>query len=50
VNYSGSDGVIYTAFEVALEGQEDVCRQSAELVLGTLRSVTLIEATPVTDP
>jgi hypothetical protein len=50
VNYSGGDGVIYTAFEVVFEGQEVVCLQAAEQVLGTLHSVTLIEATPVTGP
>ena len=47
VNYTGGDGVIYTAFEVATHEQTDACLQSAEAVVGTLSSVAASLATPV---
>ena len=48
VNYAGGDGRIFTSFEVSFQDQADACVQLAESVLGTLRSVPLDEATPVT--
>jgi hypothetical protein len=47
VSYAGGDGRIFTSFEVSLLDQADQCLQSAETVLGSLRSVPLSEATPV---
>ena len=47
-NYAGGDGIIYTAFAVSFEDQAEACLAAAEQVLGTLRSVPLIEATPIT--
>jgi hypothetical protein len=48
--YAGGDGVIYTAFEVSFVDQVDVCQVAAEEVLGTLRSVSTFEATPIAGP
>lgn len=50
VNYTGGDGAILTAFELNFAEQGDACQSEAEQVLGTLRSVSLIEATPPTRP
>jgi hypothetical protein len=49
INYTGGDGVIYTAFEASFQDQTDLCVAAAEGVLGTLRSVPLAEATPMTN-
>lgn len=46
VNYSGGDGVIYTGFEVSFADQSEACVTAAEAVLGTLRSVPAMDATP----
>jgi hypothetical protein len=48
VSYAGGDARIFTSFVVSFQDQPDLCLQSAEIVLGTLRSVPLDEATPVT--
>jgi hypothetical protein len=48
VSYAGGDGRVFTSFVVSFQDQPDTCVQSAEGVLGTLRSVPLNEATPVT--
>jgi len=50
VNYAGGNGVIYTAFEVSFSDAPEGCLQAAEGVLGTLRSVPSLEATPVGNP
>jgi hypothetical protein len=47
VNYAGGDGVIYTAFEVSFPDSAEACLAAVEFVLGTLRSVPSLEATPV---
>lgn len=46
VNYAGGNGVIYTAFEVSFLDSAEGCVAAAEAVLGTLRSVPSLEATP----
>jgi hypothetical protein len=46
VNYTGGHGAIYTAFEVSFSDSADACLAAAEGVLGTLRSVPSLEATP----
>lgn len=46
VNYAGGNGVIYTAFEVSFLDSAEGCLAAAEGVLGTLRSVPSLEATP----
>jgi hypothetical protein len=48
VSYAGGDARIFTSFGVSLPDPADACLQTAEAVLGTLRSVPLTEATPVT--
>jgi hypothetical protein len=50
VNYAGGDGVIYTAFEVSFSDLAEACLAAAEGVLGTLRSVPSLEATPAAGP
>ena len=50
VNYTGGDGAILTAFELNFAEEGDPCRSEAEQVLGTLRSVAAIEATPPRRP
>ncbi len=50
VIYAGGDGRIYTAFQLALEDRPDQCTQEAEVVLGTLTSVPISEATPIATP
>ncbi len=50
VNYTGGDGNIYTAFEVAFQDQADQCLLDAEAVLATLKSVLASQATPVSTP
>ena len=46
VNYAGGDGVIYTAFEASFSDSDEACLSAVEIVLGTLRSVAILEATP----
>jgi hypothetical protein len=46
VNYAGGDGIIYTAFEVSFSDSAEACLTAAEGVLGTLRSIPSLEATP----
>lgn len=46
VTYTGGDGTIITAFEVAFEEQADECLADAEEVITTLRSVPASLATP----
>jgi hypothetical protein len=50
VNYVGGDGVIYTAFQVIFNDQGDQCLTDAEVVLGTLKAVSVVDATPITTP
>ncbi len=50
VTYVGGDGVIFTAFQVSFSGQADQCLTDAEVVLGTLKNVSISEATPVPTP
>lgn len=46
VTYTGGDGTIITAFQVAFEDQADECLTDAETVIRTLRSVPASLATP----
>jgi predicted small lipoprotein YifL len=46
VTYTGGDGTIITAFEVAFQEQSDACLTDAVTVLSTLRSVPVSQATP----
>lgn len=46
VTYTGGDGTIITAFEVAFQEQSDACLADAVTVLSTLRSVPVSQATP----
>jgi hypothetical protein len=48
--YSGGDGRIYTAFQVAVEDRPDQCLLEAETVLGTLTTIPVSEATPIATP
>ncbi len=50
VTYSGGDGVIFSAFEVAFQDQADQCLKDAETVLATLTSVPTSQATPAPAP
>ncbi len=50
VIYTGGDGRILTAFEVALEAEPSQCLLEAETVLGTLESVPASQATPIATP
>ncbi len=50
VTYVGGDGVIYTAFQVAFADQADRCLADTENVLGTLKAVSIYDATPVATP
>lgn len=50
VNYVGGDGVIYTGFRVAFTDQGDQCLADAEPVLGTLKAVSVVDATPIATP
>ena len=50
VNYVGGDGVIYTGFQVAFSDQGDQCLADAELVLGTLKAISDVDATPIATP
>jgi hypothetical protein len=48
VTYTGGDGNIYTGFQVSFQQEADVCLQEAEVVLSTLTSVLMAQATPAT--
>ncbi len=50
VTYVGGDGVIYTAFQVSFGDQVDQCLADAEAVLGSLKNVSIYEATPIPTP
>ena len=50
VNYAGGNGIIFTAFQVSLDLQADRCLAAAEVALGTLGSVPVLEATPLAPP
>lgn len=50
VTYAGGDGHVYTAFQLSLQDRPDQCILEAELVLGTLTSVPIWEATPISTP
>ncbi len=50
VTYAASDGRIFTAFQLSLQDRPDQCTQEAEVVLGTLTSVPISQATPVATP
>ncbi len=50
VNYAGSDGVIFTAFEVSFQDQASQCLTDAETVLATLTSIPAVQATPTASP
>jgi hypothetical protein len=50
VNYTGGDGAILTAFLVSFQSNADSCISAAESILTTLRSVPVLEATPITGP
>lgn len=50
VSYTGGDGRILTAFQVALDERPDQCLLEAEAVLGTLSSVPVAAATPISTP
>ena len=50
VNYTGGNGVIYTAFEVSFQADSNRCLADAEDDLGTLTSVSVSQATPIATP
>lgn len=50
VTYTGSDGIILTAFEVTFQDQVETCLADAETVLATLRAVPDSVATPQPTP
>lgn len=50
VTYVGGDGRIYTGFQLSLEERPDQCITEAEVVLGTLTSVPVFQATPIATP
>lgn len=50
VTYTGGDGRVLTAFQVMLDERPDQCLLEAEVVLGTLTSVPISEATPIATP
>jgi hypothetical protein len=50
VTYSAGDGRIFTAFQLTLQDRPDQCILEAETVLGTLASVPVSEATPISTP
>jgi hypothetical protein len=47
VTYLGGDANIYTGFEVSFAENADLCLQEAEVVIATLTSVKVSQATPV---
>jgi hypothetical protein len=50
VSYTGGDGRILTAFQVSLDERPDQCLLEAETVFGTLTSVPVAAATPISTP
>ena len=46
VTYTGGDGTVITAFEVSFQDQANACLADAVVVLSTLRSVPVSQATP----
>jgi hypothetical protein len=46
VTFTGGDGTIITAFEVSFQEESDACLTDAVMVLSTLRSVPISQATP----
>jgi hypothetical protein len=50
VTYVGGDGRIYTGFQLSLQDRPDQCIAEAEVVLGTLTSVPVFQATPIATP
>jgi hypothetical protein len=50
VTYAGGDSSVYTAFEVSFQEQADGCLAEAETVLGTLQSIPVSQATPISTP
>jgi hypothetical protein len=46
VTFTGGDGRIITAFEVSFLEESDACLAEAVMVLSTLRSVSVSQATP----
>ena len=50
VTYTGGDGRVLTAFQVSVEERPDQCLLEAETVLGTLTSVPISQATPLSTP
>jgi hypothetical protein len=46
VTYLGGDSNVYTGFEVTFKEEADLCIKDAEVVLGTLTSVPISQATP----
>ena len=50
VTYSAGDSRIYTAFEVSFQDRPDQCVLEAEVVLSTLTSVSIFQATPIATP
>lgn len=50
VTYTGGDGRILTAFQVSLDERPDQCLLEAEIVLGTLTSIPISQATPIATP
>ncbi len=50
VTYTGGDGRILTAFQVSLEERPDQCLLEAEAVLGTLTSIPISQAIPISTP
>ncbi len=50
VTYAASDGRIFTAFQLSLQDRPDQCTLEAEVVLGTLTSVPISQATPIATP
>jgi hypothetical protein len=47
VTFTGGDGRIITAFEVSFREESDACLADAVVVLSTLRSIPISQATPV---
>ncbi len=50
VMYTGGDGRVLTQFQVSLDERPDQCLLEAETVLGTLTSVPISQATPISTP
>ncbi len=46
ITYQGSNGTIYTGFQLDFQGLSDECRADALVVLSTLQAVPISQATP----